>query len=843
MKRRHPLALCETCPLFQDGEFVPSYGPAKADIAIVGEAPGYNEAQRGIPFTGQSGKLLDTVLKHYKIDRSEVFLTNACLCRNEDGTTPTKAAITACHPRLIHELQDRESKTVVALGNSAAESVMGKTKITQLRIGPPKESPYLPGVRIVPTLHPAAALRQGDVFPHIVTDFGKINNDLLVWTPPEYFVAYTEVQALDSLQAIYETRPEFVVIDIECDIEKDTAFDHPNQYGMLCVGICYAKNKVLVLSEEVMGIQSVRDKLGELLREIQFVTQNGKFDIAGLYSLCGPLKASYDTLLMHYLLDERPGIHDLEQMGVEFLGAPSWKKEIDKYKKPGQGYGVIPREVLYKYNAYDCSVTYDLKEMFGAKLDAQSSTDILYLKAGKMVKGKTLWDAHDFLIDIQNEIVFVELNGISIDPDYLDTLSEKLQDELGLTEIKLNLMLPNKLITNGVFGPKNYDKAGGVNPRSPVQLKKVFQDFGVFTKSTDEETCKLIISMKGENSPIGRFCTTLLEHRAGTKDYGTYVKGIRKRIFQGTTRVYPSFLLHGTTEGRLSCRNPNLQNIPRKSAIRRLFVPASKENVFVQTDYSQAELRVLCWLSGDRYFTDIFNVGIRDVFDELSENVLFQQYPHPNRITESRFKELLESQEFNQLIPTEYEDWNTAYKEAFKQVRSKWVKPFVYGLAYGRTEHGIAGDIELGLTLEEAKVIMNKFMSVIPEIVKWQKDIKRLVSDGEDLVTPFGRHRRFHLITKQNHEETMKQALAFVPASTSSDLCLRAFTRIRRDLIGIGWVRNLVHDSVLAECHKDDAEEVQQIMEKHMIDSANELVEGYVKFDTDTKIGRSWAEV
>jgi len=283
----------------------------------------------------------------------------------------------------------------------------------------------------------------------------------------------------------------------------------------------------------------------------------------------------------------------------------------------------------------------------------------------------------------------------------------------------------------GMGGSKDYNKKGGVNPRSPLQLKKVFKDFGMFTQSTDAPTCKLIIEMKGANSPIGRFCTTLLEHRKGSKDYGTYVEGIRKRIYQGTTRVYPSFLLHGTTEGRLSCRNPNLQNIPRKSAIRRLFVPTKKENVFVQTDYSQAELRVLCWLAGDRYFTDIFNEGLRDVFDELSENVLFPQYPKA-----------------------------TTDKEFFKEVRSKWVKPYVYGLAYGRTEYGISGDIEIGLSLDEARDLMEKFFVVIPEIVQWQKDIKRLVSEGNDLVTPFGRHRRFHLITKQNHDDIMRQALA-----------------------------------------------------------------------------------
>jgi len=105
----------------------------------------------------------------------------------------------------------------------------------------------------------------------------------------------------------------------------------------------------------------------------------------------------------------------------------------------------------------------------------------------------------------------------------------------------------------------------------------VFKDFGMYTQSTDADTCKMIIEVKGLDSTIGRFCATLLQYRMEAKEYGTYVDGIRKRILAGTTRVYPSFLLHGTTEGRLSCRNPNLQNVPRKSAIRRLSYPTKSE--------------------------------------------------------------------------------------------------------------------------------------------------------------------------------------------------------------------------------------------------------------------------
>jgi len=385
MKRRHPEALCESCPLFETGEFVPSCGPEHAELAIVGEAPGVNESRIGKPFVGQSGRLLDVLMKHNKIDREETFLSNACLCRDPSGDNPPKEAIAACKPRLEFELKEHEIETVVVMGNYAAESILGKTGITKLRIGPPKE---FNGRTIIPTIHPAAALRAPDNFLFISQDFKKIHGIKRTWNPPDYIVAEFEIQALDLLNQIDSRNPKMLVIDIEVGIEKDKDFGHANEHEMLCVGICYEKGKVLVLSEEVMQLESVLDRLGALLRKYPVGAQNGKFDCAGLYIHCGQVKLRYDSLLAHYTLDERPGIHDLEQMGQEDLGTPSWKQVLNRYKKPGDSYAVIPRPVLYRYNAYDCSVTWDLIELYMLEIEAQDEKDTYFLLQGKMVPGK-----------------------------------------------------------------------------------------------------------------------------------------------------------------------------------------------------------------------------------------------------------------------------------------------------------------------------------------------------------------------------------------------------------------------------------------------------------------------
>lgn len=796
--RKHPDAECEKCPLRTIGSFVPSVGTSDSKIAFIGEAPGKNEARKGIPFSGVSGKLLNSIMTHHGIKRSEVFLGNACSCRPPDNETPSTQAIMACRPRLLRELEATGVETVVALGNSAAQSLLGKTGVTKLRVGPGHESKHLPGVRVIATLHPAAALRQADLFPHIVTDIGKVVSPRAVWTEFTYDVV-DDVDSAFRVISELESREGPLITDIEVDIEKDTGFGHPNQYGMLCVGVAYAHDRAVIFGENVMASEEVRLRLGELFRSKRLGGQNLKFDLEGLYPVLGPLRGWFDTMLASYCFDERPGIHGLEFQGIEYLGAPSWKHDIDKYGGNTQGYGVIPRPELYKYNASDCVGTYRLMDYYEEKFKEDEKIDYPRLPT---VRHRSLRDLHDFLVDKGNELMYVELNGLAVNKPHLDVLTEDFMGKLEVLEAKMDDIIGYQL-----------------NPRSWQQIKKYLLTQHIDTESTDEEHLKFILAQvdpgtgRHPNEEVYRFVTELLKHRGVSKQFGTYVKGIRKRMYGG--RVFPTFLLHGTTTGRLSCRNPNLQNIPRDSNIRHLFIPAKPERVFVQADYSQAELRVLSFLAGDTYFRDIFNAGDRDLFDELTPVLYPGAVPPSEHSTKEEFA-------------------------AWKELRIR-VKAFVYGLSYGRTEFSIAP--EFGIPLSEAKMLKRNFFEVIPEIVQFQADVKKLVFGGNPLITPFGRRRRFPLITNENVREVENEALAHLPQSTSSDICLSAMAVVRRRLKGKGWIRNIVHDSILAECHEDDAEEVSSILNEEMLNAAYDVVGAYVKFATEVKVGKSWAEV
>jgi uracil-DNA glycosylase family 4 len=823
--RKHPLAKCEECPLNGNrGKFVPSAGPVDVEIAFVGEAPGRQEAREGIPFIGPSGRLLTLVNNQFGINREEVFLTNACLCRPIDGSTPPKSAIQACRPRLLDELSGSGANTIIALGNSAALGVLGIEGVTKLRVGPGRRSPYpeLAGRRILPTVHPAACLRQSDMFPSLVADIRKVVTEAAVWTEPEVEVVDEPEEAIRQLKRL-EKRAGKLVVDIEVDIDKETSFDHPDRYGLLCVGLAYKENHALIIGEEACKSEAVLDALADCLIASKLVAQNGKFDLAGLFPHVGTLELDFDTMLANYAQDERPGIHGLKFQGVETLGAPQWDEEIKKYVGPRDGYGVIPRDLLYKYCGFDCACTYDLSEMHAERMDALRATEERtwpYYDRGLPVKG--IRDVHDFLVEASNELMFVELNGIKVDRAYAQ---EAAKDYVGRIE-KLKAEIEEVLFQSGcpTYGKK---KGEYFNPASPQQVKQALGYFNVHVDSTNEDTLKLILDrlstqltyeddddpyrgLSQRQASLYKFIELMLVHRREAKMYSTYIKGVLKRMFRG--RVYPTFMLHGTTTGRLSCRNPNLQNVPRESSIRKMFVPSKPENVFVQADYGQAELRVLTWLAQDEYFRAILNDPDRDLFDELTP-ILYPELPAKLEVPADLWKET--------------------------RVR---VKAFVYGLGYGRTEFSIAKEYKL--PVKEAEKVKNRFFDTIPSIVDWQKWVKKEVWEGRDLITPFGRHRRFHLITEDNWKSIQNEAMAFLPQSTSSDICLRAMVRVRRDLRGSGaFVRNIVHDSILVDTPADAADSIGELLDRRMVESAQEVVGDYVAFRTDVKIGKHWGEV
>jgi DNA polymerase-1 len=686
---------------------------------------------------------------------------------------------------------------VVALGGTAAAALIDDTRtITALRVGPGKPPTRdLEGSnvnRVIPTWHPAYCLRTADAFPALVSDVGKLKDRKGdAWSPPKWRV-YDDAASATAVLAELDQVARHLVVDIEVGIEKDTDFGHPNEYDLLAVGLGYARDKVVVLGENALKDRGVLDGLRRLLSRVKTIAHNGKFDLGGLYPHIGGQELWFDTMLASYCLDERPGNHGLKVLAVERLGAPQYDLEVKQYVSKGGSYGNIPRPLLYKYNAYDVACTWALYEMFLANLERDG-----------------LLGVHDFMVKASNQLMYLELNGIAIDRSYMRELRVEFEQRLEIIETSLS-----EIVQMGIdkTHPDMYEVLGQpvpanlFNPRSPKQVKHFLASQNVKVDSTNQDTLqrvleKLIQRGVDQDHVLVRFLTTLLHHRRQQKLFSTYVEGIRKRMYKG--RVHTTYMLHGTTSGRLASRNPNLQNIVRDKAIRKQFSVSRPENVFIQADFKQAEGRVIATLAQDEYLRSIFSNPEIDMFDTLSDELYGKG----------------------------------KWTKAVERIRTK---AFFYGLSYGREAFSIA--LEFKMPVSEAERRLRDFMSLIPATAAWQQEVRERVLDGEDLVTSFGRRRRFWLITEQNQKDVLNEALAFKPQSTSSDICLDAFTVLRPKLRGKAFIRLTIHDALVVETPEIHREEVSRILTEEMV-AAGRRYTDYVPFATDLSYGKNWGDL
>jgi DNA polymerase-1 len=635
-------------------------------------------------------------------------------------------------------------------------------------VGPPRSAEQFPDVEIVATFHPAFCLRQADNFPSFVADIAKLNGEYATgWVEPDWKVFDDPAEAMLVIGELHQF--EELVIDIECGIEKDTDFGHPEQYQMLCIGFAYAPNKAVVIGEEALKSRIVQNALADLFStNKEWICQNGKFDLAGLSLYYPHMKLGFDTMLASYVLDERQRTHGLGYLSVEILGAPDWKHVVQPYLDKTKNYAHIPRDILYKYNAFDVACTWSLKDRFKQEMTEKQH------------------ELHQFLCRASDTLQLMEMEGIRVDVDHNAQL---IIDYLAITE-----------------GLEKELKPWVDNPRSWMQVKKALKDQGFVVASTDKEHLELLLRKVSPDSETAKFIKMLLQYRKEQKLYSTYIQGFRSRIVKG--RIHPSFLLHGTTTGRLSSRNPNMQNVPRASTpsgklIRAQFIP-DPGNIFVQADYAQIELRVMAVISQDEYLMGVFNDESRDIFDEVGFQLYGEDALGPNR----------------------------------KELRIR-TKAYVYGVGYGREPYSVA--TEYDISVKEATRGMEAYFEMVPGLAKWRQDfLQQLMEEDDDLETVFGRLRRFHLITNDNKKDVMNQALAFIPQSTASDITLTALCSLRE----MGYMTRVpVHDSILVEDKIAHAEWTASKMAEVMSSTARDIMGDQVPFPVDIATGYNWGEL
>lgn len=277
--------------------------------------------------------------------------------------------------------------------------------------------------------------------------------------------------------------------------------------------------------------------------------------------------------------------------------------------------------------------------------------------------------------------------------------------------------------------------------------------------STDEETLtNLRLTVKKPDSPKAIFLDRLLELRGLEKMYKTYIEGWNEKV-QDDDRLHGRFLIHGTTSGRLSSAEPNAQQIPKTSVDPniKLQLKAPKGTLYIASDFSQAELRIMAHLSGDETYLNAFNSG-QDPHLAIAATKYHIPYEEALKI---------------------YEDENHPEHKIW-EVRRKQAKQIAFGLIYGIGAKLLAvklSDPKSGIivTPKEAQKEMDIFFGQHPKLKTFLKKQEKFLRKNGHLVSLFGRKRRLPQIYSNDKGEeayALRLALNFPCQSAASDMCL-----------------------------------------------------------------------
>ena len=585
---------------------------------------------------------------------------------------------------------------------------------------------------------------------------------------------------------------------VACDIETNNLSWRDN--ALLSIGFAWGPGDAIIITGDAFTPR-VLDRIQRVFNypNVQWLWHNGKFDTGKLAYLRG-LKARVDedTMLMHHIgVNERRGTHGLKDLGAIYLQAPDWEAELRQIKKSkcnelgilqeDFNYNMFPPKILYKYAAFDVIITFRLYHVL-RKLMRPEAENI-----------------YRIIIKASNVYRIVEANGAYLDQEYLEDLEFDLDSKLVEAQKHFEEAVAEH------WNPVRYRQETGAkalprffNLKSPAQLKWLLSKVLSRTiDSTGKDDIDPLLEELGDEYPL---LGALKELRKYSKYMDTYVMGLRK-IVAPDGRIHSSYNLHGTETGRLSSSEPNMQNIPRDSTIKNLFIAAPGKRL-VQLDYSQAELRVLAWLSQDTFLKGVYQRG-EDLHDAVATQMFGPDFTKEQRVQ---------------------------------------AKTINFGIAYGRGASNIAKIFKMKTF--EAQRLINNWFRQMPGVDKWIQDTRSQATASVPPTTIMGRERHF-IITYENYNHVQNEAVNFPIQSIASDMTLISLLEIQN------WITNqmlenrvaitiTVHDSIMLEVDNDPQliELVAAMGTKIMENVPHRYLPGLdFPFVADVETGYKWGDL
>ena len=513
-----------------------------------------------------------------------------------------------------------------------------------------------------------------------------------------------------------------------------------------------------------------QEKVGQNLKYDCTVLSNHGITLAGM---------RFDTMLESYVLDSTGSRHDMDTLALKYLGHKTISYEAVAGKGKGQlSFNEVPLEEAGPYAAEDAEVTLRLHRVLFERLQNEQARRELFERIEMP------------LVPVLSKI---ERTGVRVDCDMLAAQSAQLAKRTAELEVMA------------------YEEAGApFNIASPKQIQEILferLELPVLAKTPKGQpsTAESVLAELAEQHELPRL---ILEHRGLSKLRSTYTEKLPALVNPDTGRVHTSYHQAAVATGRLSSSDPNLQNIPVRTAegrrIREAFVPAPGM-CLIAADYSQIELRIMAHLSADEGLLDAFEKG-EDVHRATAAEV----------------------------FGTPVEDVSSDQRRSAKAIN--------FGLIYGMSAFGLAR--QLGIDRRQAQEYIDLYFERYPGVRAFMDAIRAKVREERFVETVFGRRLFLADISSSNHARRQAAERAAINApmqGTAADLIKLAMLSVDEWLGENGRGARIimqVHDELVLEAPESDTESVAKTVAELMASVADLAV----PLKVDVGIGPNWAQ-
>ncbi len=637
-------------------------------------------------------------------------------------------------------------------------------------------------------LHPAEAQVEGDAGD------AEGNRQPLPEMPALDRKAYETVQTMERLEAWIKraTTAREVAVDTE------TSSLDAMQAELVGVSLALAPNDACYIPLAHGGTDLLSEKPEQIDRDAAIaalkplledeavlkIFQNGKYDLNVLarYGLSvGPVE---DTMIISFALDAGRGEqgigggHGMDELSERHLGhTPLSFKEVCGTGKKQIPFGEVPLDRATEYAAEDADVTLRLYRHLKPRLAIEGGTKIFERVDRPLIP----------------VVACMEREGIKVDRAQLAHLSKEFAEQTASLETEIHELAEQEF---SVGSPKQLGE---------ILFDKLGYKGGKKGKSGQYSTDQSVLEkLAGEGAKIAR---KVLEWRQLAKLKSTYTDALQEAINPNTGRVHTSYSLVGAQTGRLSSTDPNLQNIPIRTAIgrqiREAFVP-EPGNVLLAADYSQIELRLAAHMANVETLKEAFEKG-----EDIHSRTATEMFGEVTRDTRAR------------------------------------AKTINFAILYGISRWGLAGRLEV--EPDEAQAMIDTYFQRFPGIQRYIMETLETVGERGYSETLFGRKTWFPRIKSKNQAERQGSERAAINApiqGTSADIIKRAMVRMLPALhdAGLPDVRMLlqVHDELVFELPEGDVAKASPVIERVMAEAALPAVKLDVPLQIEIGTGTSW---